>query len=335
MSEDQRRKKSRGRGPGRPTHEELLATLDEEVALLQESLGGLPRAVEADHVLRSIWIDDVHHSTAIEGNTMTRAQVEDLIDRRRTSATLVETLEVESYARAADWVYRHAGDYEGVPAAVVSEIHRQAVELPWAVDPPPTRDEPGSWRTTGVTLRGVDVALPVSIPADLLAWSDSTSRPAEKHPLEHAAVHHAWLERIHPFIDGNGRVGRLILNFMLLQAGYPPAVIHLDQRTRYLHALRSADTGNPRPLMEVIVAAIRIALNRFLIPNLAGDARLVPLSSLAAQGPYSSDYLRQLAIAGRLRALREGRLWLSSKAWLAEYIATRDRRGTRGNSPSA
>jgi fido (protein-threonine AMPylation protein) len=291
--------------------------------------------VEADHILHSIWIDDVHHSTAIEGNTMTRAQVEDLIDRRRTSATLVETLEVESYARAADWVYRNASDYKGVPAAVVSEIHRQAVELPWAVDSPATRDQPGSWRSTGVTLRGVDVALPVSIPAELAAWSESTAGPPDKHPLEHAAVHHAWLERIHPFIDGNGRVGRLILNFMLLQAGYPPAVIHLDQRTRYLRALRSADTGNPRPLMEVIVAAIRIALNRFLIPNLAGDARLVPLSSLAAQGPYSSDYLRQLAIAGRLRALREGRLWLSSKAWLAEYIATRDRRGTRGRSTSA
>src|SRR5688572_4345570 len=95
---------------GRPSLEELLGLLDEEVALLHDHLGGLPRAIEADHILRQIWIDDVHNSTAIEGNTMTRAQVADLVERRRVSADLVEALEVEGYAKAADWAYRHAGD---------------------------------------------------------------------------------------------------------------------------------------------------------------------------------------------------------------------------------
>lgn len=314
---------------GRPTHEELLATLDEEVGLLQTSLGGLPRAVEADQILRSIWIDDVHHSTAIEGNTMTRAQVEDLVERRRASASLVETLEVEGYARSADWVYRNAADYSGVPASVVSAVHRLAMKLAWAVEPPATDDRPGDWRQAGVSVRGVDVALPASIPAELQQWSESTAAVGERHPIEHAALHHAWLERIHPFIDGNGRVGRLILHFMLLQQGYPPAVIHVEERPRYLRALKSSDRGNHRPLTEVVIKAVRSALNRFLIPRLAGDARLVPLSSLAAQGPYSADYLRQLAIAKRLRAIREGRLWLSSRMWLDEYIETRDPRGTR------
>src|SRR5438045_9558338 len=108
---------------GRPPLEDVLATLDEEVALLHDRLGGLPRAVEADQILRAIWIDDVHNSTAIEGNTMTRAQVEDLVERRQASALLVETLEVEGYARAADWVYRGAPDYDGVPREVVREVH--------------------------------------------------------------------------------------------------------------------------------------------------------------------------------------------------------------------
>lgn len=325
MSPTNRRKN----GPGRPTYEETLATLDEEVALLHDSLGGLPRAIEADQILHSIWIDDVHHSTAIEGNTMTRAQVEDLVDRRRASATLLETLEVEGYARAADWVYRNAADYSDVPTSVLSEVHRQAMELAWKIEPPPTRDRPGDWRTVGVAVRGLDVALPISIHAELSKWSASTADPLGRHALEHAAVHHAMLEKIHPFVDGNGRVGRLILNFMLLQKGHPPAVIHVDQRQRYLRALRSADGGNWRPLTEVIARAVSGALNRFLIPGLAGDARLVPLSSLASNGPYSSAYLRQLAIAGRLRSIREGRLWLSSRAWLNEYIASRDPRGAR------
>jgi hypothetical protein len=322
-----KRRKSLERGPGRPSLVEVLSRVDEEVQLLHDHLGGLPRAIEADQILRAIWIDDVHNSTAIEGNTMTRAQVEALVERRRPSATLVESLEVEGYAQAADWVYRNAGEYDHVPTQVVSEVHRLTVELPWKIEPPPTRDTPGSWRKGGVRIRAVDVSLPAAIPADLEQWSQSTHRREDMHPVVHAAIHHAGFERIHPFVDGNGRVGRLLLNFMLVQAGYPPAVILATQRRRYLQALKTADGGNPNPLAEVIARAVSGALSRFLIPNLAGDAKLVPLAALAAQGLYAADYLRQLVLANRLKAVRDGNLWLSSRTWLKEYVATRDPRG--------
>jgi cell filamentation protein, protein adenylyltransferase len=312
---------------GRPSLASVLELLDEEVELLHNNLGGLPRAVEADQVLRQIWIDDVHNSTAIEGNTMTRAQVEDLVEHRRASRLLVETLEVEGYARAADWVYRIAPDYSHVPLNVVQEAHRLAVELAWAVEPPPTQDRPGSWRTTGVALRGVNVALPAAVHADLQEWSRSTRRRGDRHPITHAAEHHASFERIHPFVDGNGRVGRLLLNFLLLQQGYPPAVILAEKRRQYLLALRTADNGNMNPLTEVVARAVSSTLSRFLIPKLAGEAKLVPLTALAATSGYSSNYLRQLAQSGKLRAIREGRLWLSSKSWLDEYIKCRDPRG--------
>jgi cell filamentation protein, protein adenylyltransferase len=325
---DDRRKR------GRPSLSELLGSLDEHVKLLHDHLGGLPRAVEADQILRQIWIDDVHNSTAIEGNTMTRAQVENLVEYRRTSGNLIENLEIEGYARAADWVYQHARDYQGVSPAVLSEIHRLTVGLVWQIDPPTTRDEPGAWRKGGVRIRAVQVPFPAAIPGELEHWSKSTARLAENHPVVHAAIHHAWLERIHPFVDGNGRVGRLILNFMLLQHEYPPAVILATQRPRYLHALQTADDGNPGTLAEVIARAVHGTLNRFLIPNLAGEAKLVPLSALSANSPYSATYLRDLVLDGRLRAVRDGHLWLSSKAWLNEYIASRDPRG-RGRSNRA
>ena len=114
---------------------------------------------------------------------------------------------------------------------------------------------------------------------------------------------------------------------MLIQAGYPPAVILATQRRRYLQALKTADSGNSNPLAEVVARAVSGALSRFLIPSLAGDAKLVPLSALAAQGPYGADYLRQLVLAKRLRAVRDGNVWLSSRAWLKEYVAARDPRG--------
>jgi fido (protein-threonine AMPylation protein) len=314
-------------GRGRPSVEDVLDRLDQEVSLLHEHLGGLPRAVEADQILREIWIDDVHNSTAIEGNTMTRAQVENVVERRTVQAELTETLDVEGYAEAADWVYRMAPDYTGVPSGVVSEIHRRVVQLAWHVDPPATHDDPGAWRQTDVRVGRVRVSLPPAIPADLDDWSRSTSKLKGHHPIVHAAIHHAWLERIHPFADGNGRVGRLVLNFMLIQQGYPPAVILKEARGAYLRGLRTADAGNPGPLAEVIARSVSGALARFLIPKLAGKAKLVPLSALAADGPYSAAYLRQLALKGRLRVVREGQLYLSSRAWLNEYIENRDPRG--------
>jgi hypothetical protein len=128
-------------------------------------------------------------------------------------------------------------------------------------------------------------------------------------------------------VDGNGRVGRRVLNFLLIQGGYPPAVILKEQRQRYLDALEFADGGNPFPLAEVIARAVSNAMAKFLIPKLAGEAKLVPLAALAAQGPYKADYLKQLAISGRLRVVREGRLYLSSRAWLRDYIDSRDPRG--------
>lgn len=314
-------------GAGRPSVEDVLGRLDEEVDLLHQHLGGLPRAVEADQILRQIWIDDVHNSTAIEGNTMTRAQVENVVERREIQADLTEALDVEGYAEAADWVYRHAADYQGVPVSVVSEVHKRIVQLAWHLDPPVTHDEPGEWRRSDVKVGRVKVSIPPAIPADLGDWSQSTAQLADGHPVVHAAVHHAWLERIHPFVDGNGRVGRLILNFMLIQRGYPPAVILKQHRLQYLKALRIADAGNPNPLAEVVARSVSGALSRLLIPGLAGDAKLIPLSALAAEGPYTADYLRQLALSGRLKAMREGRLYLSSRAWLNEYIQKRDPRG--------
>ncbi len=315
------------RGRGRPSLQDVLGLLDEEVTLLKDRLGGLPRAVEADEILHAIWLDDVHNSTAIEGNTMTKLQVADLVDRGRASARLVESLEVKGYADAADWVYRHAPDYDHVPVSVVSESHKLAVKLAWDLEPPATRDEPGAWRKATVAVGSVKVSVPAAIPADLAAWSQSTGKLGDQHPVVHAAIHHAWFERIHPFTDGNGRVGRLLLNFMLLQHGYPPAVIPKAQRPRYLQALELADDGNPNLLAEVIARAVSGTLTRFLIPNLAGAAKLVPLAALAAQGPYSLAYLRLLVFSGKLRAVQDGRLRLSSKKWLADYSATRDPRG--------
>jgi Fic family protein len=77
------------------------------------------------------------------------------------------------------------------------------------------------------------------------------------HPLELTAIFHCDFERIHPFFDGNGRVGRLLLNYMLMKKGYPPLIIRNKDRRRYYNALRRADSGNYLYIIKLLFSEMR------------------------------------------------------------------------------
>jgi hypothetical protein len=175
---------------------------------------------------------------------------------------------------------------------------------------------------------------PAALDGAMQDWVDASAHGPrdDEHPIAFIARLHAWFERIHPFVDGNGRAGRLLLNFMLIQRGYPPAVLMASERKRYLDALGLADRDNASSLTELVGRGVESSINRFLIPKLAGDARLVPLPALAEGTEFKVSYLRNLAMSGRLRATKEGRIWLSSRTWLQEY---RDSRSNRGRRKSA
>jgi hypothetical protein len=326
---------------GRPSRQAIYRQLAEGVEELRARLGGLPTPLEAEDIWGDIWFQEAHNSTAIEGNTLVLKEVEALLGEGRAvgAKQLTEYLEVRGYADAAQWVYRQGlarGDWttgELITLTEVRHVHALAMSKVWEVAPHPDATEeegPGAFRRHGIKPFPGGMQPPdwPDVPARMSTWVERACQLGRVERLfpEALADVHAEFERVHPFLDGNGRTGRLVTNLLLIRLGYPPAIIRKAERTRYLQNLRRADRGDPAPLGEFLARAIIDTLMRFIVPSVAGPARLVPLAALA-DAKLSARALRTAADRGRLRAQRDARgQWRSTRRWVDEYRARRYQR---------
>jgi Fic/DOC family len=326
--------------PGRLSREQIYRRLDEAIVELRGRLGGLPDPIEAEGIWTAIWYQEAHNSTAIEGNTLILRQVEVLLRDGRAvgDKELKEYLEVRGYADAARWVYGQAlepgawSDGSLLTLSEVRHVHNLALGPVWEVAPHPSaseREGPGSFRQHDIAPFGGGIQPPPwpDVPAAVREWVREIARVAgSERPIETVARLHGTFEQVHPFLDGNGRAGRLLLNLVLVRLGYPPAIIYLRDRDRYLRALCSNDDGDPGPLGELLARAVLDNLYRFVVPAIAGPRRLVPLPALADRD-LTEGALRVAANRGRLRAQKgsDGH-WRSTRAWVDEYKASRHRR---------
>lgn len=327
---------------GRPARGEVYERLRVQITELRECMGGLPSPVEAEGIWRGIWLEEAHHSTAIEGNTLVLKQVELLLSEGRAvgNKELAEYMEVRGYADAANWVYGQAlesSDWSSEHLIALTElrqIHHLALRPVWDVAPHPNSTEaerPGNFREHDIQPFPGGMQPPPwpEVPVLVHDWLTEAQELGGRDPFtepETLARLHARFEQIHPFLDGNGRTGRLVLNLLLVRLGYPPAIIYKGERTRYLAALRRADTGDFGPLGEFIARAVLDNLHKFVVPAVAGPARLVPLPALATE-LLSANALRVAATRGRLKASKASDgTWRSSRVWVDEYVATRYKR---------
>lgn len=325
---------------GRPRRQDIYQRLDEAFHELRTRMGGLPSPVEAEGIWTTIWFEEAHHSTAIEGNTLVLKQVELLLAEGLAvgDKELSEYLEVRGYANAAHWVYGQAlepGTWttgELLTITEVREVHAMALGPVWDVAPHPNatdRERSGSFREHDIQPFPGGMTPPPwpEVPSAIRTWVDSLNGIAAADlPIEALALAHNHFERIHPFLDGNGRTGRLLLNLILVRLGYAPAIIYKRDRSKYLRALRSADTGDPGPLAEMLARAVLHNLYRFVVPAIAGPNRLVPLAALA-DSTITEGALRVAANRGRLRAQKgQDGQWRSTRAWTDDYLSTRHQR---------
>lgn len=127
---------------------------------------------------------------------------------------------------------------------------------------------------------------------------------------------------VHPFPGGNGRTGRLLLNLLLLQSGYPPALLPGEWRLGYLEALAQADRGRYSPLLNLVARAVEAGLDLYLdASDTTSEDNNRPLAELAADTPYSAAYLALLIRKGRLEGSKRGGRWHSTPQAIARYTA--------------
>ncbi len=209
------------------------------------------RGVETTAMARlHAWLRDavVYHSTALEGGGLTETETRAvLVDGITVGKPLRDHLWAVNLSVAAERVENWAHDPSPITEAQILELN--AVLLRGI-------DElgAGSYRNVSVYLTGApfEPPPPEAVPSmmqELCAWLAETTLV---EPIVFAAEMHAWFETIHPFVDGNGRAGRLLVDLYLLKRGLIRALVRAEDRDRYRDALKRAQaTGELTPLVRL------------------------------------------------------------------------------------
>ncbi|HNT29559.1 MAG TPA: Fic family protein [bacterium] len=201
-----------------------------------DSFQPLPKAL-VDNLHNYLEIELTYSSNALEGNTLTRAETALVVEKGITvnGKTLREHLEAVNHAETFNWISQFADKkINSINESLILKLHRHILSK---ID----NENAGKYRDIAVRIAGSRVIMPnpAKVPtlmADFIAWLPK----ATLHPVELAIEAHLRFVSIHPFVDGNGRTGRLLMNLILMQAGYPPAIIRAEDRRVYINAIEKA-----------------------------------------------------------------------------------------------
>ena len=268
-------------------------------------------------------VEWIYNSNAIEGNTLTLRETRLILETGLTigGKSLREHFEVTNHQKAIEYVEALVQEDEEISAFHVRQIHHLVLAQ---ID----NENAGAYRNLPVRIAGASHIPPepwqiLSLVQEWEEWLNGESLIF--HPVERAALAHHKLVSIHPFIDGNGRTARLVMNLLLMRQGYPPTIILKVNRQQYYRVLAQADHNNEAPLTNFVGRAVERSLILYLnacTPQTTeppGEEKWIPLREAAIDSPYSQDYLSLLARSGRLEAIKRGRNWFTTLKAIKSY----------------
>ncbi len=242
-----------------PELEERLKAVDAEKAKLDAARPLSPNTIAS--LRDKMILEWTYHSNAIEGNTLTLRETKVVLEGITVGGkSLREHFEATNHRDAILYVEEIVTQKERSSEWQIKNLHGLILK---GID----NDEAGRYRRENVAIAGASTTPPDFLHLDeemrnLIAWLESAER---MHPIERAAELHTRFVKIHPFVDGNGRTGRLLLNLELMKAGYPPAVIRKEDRLTYYNALDEACvTGVYDSVTRLVTDAVQRTLEGYL-----------------------------------------------------------------------
>jgi Fic family protein len=202
-----------------------------------------------------------YSSNALEGNTLTLIETKVIIEDGLTigGKSLKEIDESTGHARAYDFIFELVQN-ETITLKDILKIHKLFYQN---IDP----DNAGTYRTQKVFISGMDVTLPDPEQIETLMKQfekDLVSLKSKLHPITYAATIHNKFVTIHPFMDGNGRTARLIMNLILIKAGYSCAIIPPIYRTDYISAAYQGNKGKDDPFLNLLSCMVYESQKEYL-----------------------------------------------------------------------
>lgn len=236
---------------------DALAQLD----ALNTRLQSVPLSKSLRSSIDADWeVIQTYNSNAIEGNTLTLAETKAVLLHGVTVAghPLKEHLEAVNHLAAWRLMRRLAAAGQPVTEQAVLDLHRVILTGIQS-------DDAGVYRRDRVRIAGSSLILPnpLKVP-DLMVEFAAGLGAGDVHPVIHAARVHYGLVAIHPFADGNGRTARLLMNLLLIGAGYPPALIPVTRRAEYYTVLEAANGGDLLPFEAFITGRVTDTVQNLL-----------------------------------------------------------------------
>lgn len=277
------------------------------------------------------WFDVelTYTSNAIEGSTLSRAETALVVEKGITvrGKSLKEHLEAKNHVEALEYIKTLiSGRRADITESTIREINRIVLDKIEGYNG-------GIFRTQYARIRGSTTVLPnpVKLPQlmeQFIAWLQGEN---SDHIIKIAADAHYKLVSIHPFEDGNGRTSRLLMNLLLIQNGYPPAIIRKEDMVSYFNSLEKAQTGGElTQFYNLIYEAVDRSLDIYLEAleperesklNLSNEQRFYTTLEIAKLLQVDPESVRRYVRSKKLRAVKLGGKFIRiEKADLDRFI---------------
>lgn len=247
----------------------IMSDIFEKLAVKKQELDKLKPLPEELVKNMEDWfrVELTYSSNAIEGNALSRIETAEVIERGTAAVisgrSLKDQLEAINHAKAIEFIKQLAvkrKTHQYITEQDIKDIHRiisTGIDDNWA----------GKYRQLEVFIRGSNAVFPKphEVPYSMKVFIKWLQNIQDENPVKLSADAHFKFVSIHPFIDGNGRTGRLLMNLILVIYGYPMAVIRNEDRTEYLATFDTArDKKDLQPFYTIVIDAVERSLDAYI-----------------------------------------------------------------------